>query len=61
MQAIIGYVLGIVTVFLLRRATTSPKTEKPQKRATDQNEKQWRETLNFLMYDGNEQEEHKNG
>ena len=61
MQAIIGYVLGIVTVLLLRRATTSHKTVEPQKRATDQNEKQWRETLNFLMYDGNEQEEHKNG
>ncbi len=61
MQAIIGYVLGIVTVLLLRRVAQSPKTEKPQKRADDKNEQLWRETLNFLTYDGNEQEEQHNG
>ena len=61
MQAIIGYVLGVVTVLLLRYAKTPANTEKPQKRAADKHEKQWRETLNFLTYDGNEQEEHENG
>lgn len=61
MQAIIGYVLGVVTVLLLRYAKMPANTEKPQKRAADKHEKQWRETLNFLTYDGNEQEEHENG
>ncbi len=61
MQAIIGYVLGIVTVLLLRRATQPPKTAETQKRADDKNEQLWRETLNFLTYDGNEQEEQQNG
>lgn len=61
MQAIIGYVLGIVTVLLLRRTTKSGKAQTPAKRADDKNERLWRETLNFLTYDGNEQEEQHNG
>ncbi len=61
MQAIIGYVLGIVTVLLLRRAVQPTKMSKAEKCADNQNEQLWRETLNFLTYDGNEQEEQSNG
>ncbi len=61
MQAIIGYVLGIVTVILLRRAAMPTKPSATVKHVDDKNEQLWRETLNFLTYDGNEQEEQNNG
>lgn len=61
MQAIIGFVLGVVTVLLLREDNRK-EAAKPQKRpAENEPSRAWREYRNFLKYDGNEQEDESHG
>lgn len=56
MQAIIGFVLGIVTVILLKEYPQC-KPAKASRKQSEQQEKLRREYENFLKYDGSEQEE----
>lgn len=56
MQAIIGFVLGIVTVILLKEYPQCKPAKVPRKQS-EQQEKLRREYENFLKYDGSEQEE----
>ncbi len=53
MQAVIGFVLGIVTVILLREyEACKPKA---RRKVSEEQQKLRREYENFLSYDGEEQ------
>ncbi len=53
MQAVIGFVLGVVTVILVREYPSCKPKER--RRASAEQEKLRREYENFLSYDGEEQ------
>lgn len=53
MQAVIGFVLGIVTVILLREYPSCKPKER--RKVSEEQEQLRREYENFLSYDGEEQ------
>ena len=56
MEAVIGFVLGIVTVIVLKEYPAC-RPRRGRKRMTDDQRKLRREYENFLTYDGSEQED----